>query len=363
MLNDKSSTQEEIFSPEINKILNDVISEKEEETRNRIIYLKYHDRLRKERLGIFLIVLSNLFFSIKTIILKYTEGQYSNKFHIISCMLFLSVGMIITSFIMRLIGKEKFYGPSQIHAKCIFFTGTCMYFFIEFFNVLSVFYLRVTTVQIITNINPLVVQVLSVLILKEKCKLRYFCGFIICFFGSLFIVKSEIDNDILSEENFILGFSTSVLKVMLISISKLAEKIIEQKHIPLMSHLLYLGINIIILCVLYLLIFQELSFRQIYVDESYVILNIVQGILFYFGNILLNFGLMNIDLSGSSVISFSQLVFLIIFGKIFLNQKIKVTDFLGMMFIVGYLYYDFRHPFNKERVKSKMKMDFFQKIN
>ena len=359
MLNDKLASQEKMITSERNQYLDDISNQKKEELHNRIIYLKYHDRLKKERFAIFLILLSNLFFSMKTIILKYTEKTYTEKFHIISCMIFLSVGMILTSIIMRLIGKERFYKPSQIHAKVIFVIGTCMYFFIEFFHVLAVYYLRVTTVQIITNLNPLIVQVLSIIILKEKCKIRYLVGFIVCFFGSLFIVKSEVDNSALFEENLIRGFSTSVVKLLLISVSQLAEKIIEQKHIPLMSHLFYLGINIIILCFLYLLIFQELSLREVFVDEPYIILNITQGILFYFGNILLNIGLMNIDLSGSSIISFSKLVFLIIFGKIFLGLKIKITDFLGMIFIIGYLIYDIKHPFNKEKAKLKIKMQYF----
>ena len=65
---------------------------------------------------------------------------------------------------------------------------------------------------------------------------------------------------------------------------------------------------------------------------------------FYCGNILFNMGIKIVDLSKSAAVSYMKLVFVFIFGAIFLGEPIFFTDIVGACLIVSYMLYNITHP-------------------
>ena len=79
--------------------------------------------------------------------------------------------------------------------KLPFLIRTNFNFFAVSLFTISIWYLRVSTVQIISSLNPIIVTYLSVIILKEKFYKRYIIGIIVCLLGSLIIINNEKKED------------------------------------------------------------------------------------------------------------------------------------------------------------------------
>ena len=66
--------------------------------------------------------------------------------------------------------------------------------------------------------------------------------------------------------------------------------------------------------------------------------------LFFLGNYFNYLGLLIIDLSKTSIIQYSKIVFVFILGTIFLGQKVFFSDIIGSSIIVGFMIYHVLNP-------------------
>ena len=70
----------------------------------------------------------------------------------------------------------------------------------------------------------------------------------------------------------------------------------------------------------------------------------MHAILFFSGFYMFNKGLQIIDLSKSSIIQYSKIVFVFILSVIFLGQKVFFSDIVGSIIIVSFMIYHVMNP-------------------
>ena len=103
-----------------------------------------------------------------------------------------SIVLILISILFLLIKRERILNVWFLNNRFWFLMRTAGNFAQLLLMILSMDYLRVSTIQSITSISPSLVLILSVLILKEKFYIRYVFGTFICIIGTLLIVNNDV---------------------------------------------------------------------------------------------------------------------------------------------------------------------------
>ena len=151
--------------------------------------------LKDEIIGFSFVLLCNFTRAINGLLMKYIEKTYPEYFETIPFLFIRATMIIILALSTSYINKEKILKPSEIKFKLPFLIRTNFNFFAVSLFTISIWYLRVSTVQIISSLNPIIVTYLSVIILKEKFYKRYIIGIIVCLLGSLIIINNEKKED------------------------------------------------------------------------------------------------------------------------------------------------------------------------
>jgi drug/metabolite transporter (DMT)-like permease len=63
-------------------------------------------------------------------------------------------------------------------------------------------------------------------------------------------------------------------------------------------------------------------------------------------------GIKKVDLSKSAAINYTKIVFVFIFGGIFLGEKVFFTDIIGTLLILSYMLYNLFYPINIKENKN-----------
>jgi drug/metabolite transporter (DMT)-like permease len=214
--------------------------------------------LKDEIIGFSFVLTCNFARAINGLLMKYIEKTYPSYFATIP-FLFIRATMIITlALSTSFLTKERILRFNEIEFKLPFLIRTNFNFFAVSLYTISIWYLRVSTVQIISSLNPIIVTYLSIIILKERFYKRYIIGIIVCLLGSLIIInnekkeshevkvtKEEIDSEIKKGE-----FTTGMIKGILCCFGStlincavdISNKVLAKNKIPITTQLLYLGI-------------------------------------------------------------------------------------------------------------------------
>ena len=226
---------------------------------------------------------------------------------------------------------------------------------------MSIWYLRVTTVQIITALNPIIITYLSVIILKENFYIRYLIGIIICIIGSLLIIlnekkgSSEIKiNNTNNPDNsknipasisgLVKGLLCAFTNTLITGLGDICNKVLAKNHIPNSSQIFYTGFFSIIYALVYVLFTQRFK-----VCLGYILLTGCQGTIFFAVSAFFNAGLSRIDLAKAAPISYTRVVFVLLLGGVLLGEKVYFTDFVGAALIISYMWYNLRNPIIKKK--------------
>lgn len=313
--------------------------------------------IKNEIIGYSFVLMCNFTRAINGLLMKYIEKSYPEYFETIPFLFIRAIMIISLALSTSYCTNEKILRPNEIKFKLPFFIRTNFNFFAVSLFTISIWYLRVSTVQIISSLNPIIVTYLSVILLKEKFYNRYIIGIILCLIGSLMIINNEkkqssevkikskeSQNDL--DEN-IGGFTPGMIKGILCCFGStlincavdICNKVLAKNKIPITTQLFYLGIFTLTYSFIYIIIVWRMK-----VCIPYVLLSFLQGTFFYIANTTFNFGIQRIDLSKAAPISYTKVVFVLLLGGSFLGEKVYFSDFIGAALIISYMLYNMKYP-------------------
>ena len=313
--------------------------------------------IKNELIGYSFVILCNFTRAINGLLMKHIEKTYPEYFETIP-FLFIRATMIISlAFSTSYCTNERILRPSEIKFKLPFLIRTNFNFFAVSLFTISIWYLRVSTVQIISSLNPIIVTYLSVILLKEKFYNRYIVGIILCLLGSLIIINNEkkqssevkikgkenTGNDNETIGGFTSGMITGILccfgSTLINCAVDICNKVLAKNKIPITTQLFYLGFFTLSYSFIYIVIVGRIK-----ACIPYVLLSFLQGTFFYIANTSFNFGIQRIDLSKAAPISYTKVVFVLLLGQILLGEKVYFTDCVGAGLIISYMLYNMKYP-------------------
>ena len=311
--------------------------------------------IKVEIIGFCFVLLCNFTRAINGLLMKYIEKSYPEYFETIPFLFIRAIMIITLALSTSYLTKEKILRPNEIQFKLPFLIRTNFNFFAVSLYTISIWYLRVSTVQIISSLNPIIVTYLSVIILKEKFYKRYIVGIIVCLLGSLIIIDNEKKEDnevkmkkeIISDEIKKEGFTKGMIKGILCCFGStlincavdICNKVLAKNKIPITTQLLYLGIFTFMYSFIYILFVQRFKYCI-----PYILLTFLQGTLFYIANTAFNYGIQRIDLSKAAPVSYTKVVFVLLLGGVLLGEHVYFSDFIGAGLIISYMLYNMKYP-------------------
>ena len=123
------------------------------------------------------------------------------------------------------------------------------------------------------------------------------------------------------------------------AINNITNKKLTNNKIPVSTQLFYVGLIHSFYSFLWVLFTLDFDYTL-----KYFIMSMFHAVLFFMGNYFFNKGIQIIDLSKSSLIQYSKVVFVFILSVIFLGQKIFLTDIIGSVIIVSFMIYHIISP-------------------
>ena len=303
---------------------------------------------RKERLGLVYCILSQFLWALNNIILKFITNHYKTTFTNKSYLFSRGLAIVMISYICGNHFDGKIYKLSDFEPqikKCLLIRANLSFFGMSFW-LLAVYYLRVSTCQIISSLCPILIIFLSIIFLNEKYYHRYAFGVILGIVGSCIIILNEnkLANRQKKENNTSLsdvvkGMLSMAANITITGIISVVNKIMAVKRISLYAQLFYFGIFHFTYGFLWMFFTMDFNYPLIY-----LFLCSTQAILFFLAQYYNYLGLKLIDLNKISIIQYTSIVFVLILGSIFLKEKIFFSDLVGSIIIVSFMVYHAMNP-------------------
>ena len=301
-------------------------------------------RFNHETLGIMCCLLTEFIWTLNSVCLKYTTKTYNSLFKNKTFIFARGFATMIISFIFGKIYDGKIYKlsdfPSQIK-KCILIRANIS-FFAMCFSAIAVFYLRITTYQIISALSPILVIFFSIIFLNEKYYSRYAFGIVFGIIGSATIIfnekKIKAKKDFNLYEIFI-GVISILMNISLSAIISVSNKIMAKNKISIFTQLFYLGAFHCLYSFLWMLVTLDFDYTF-----GYLFLCIMQSLIFFSANYFMFCSQKMFDLSKTSLFQYTKVVYVFILGSLIIKEKVFITDIIGSCIIVGFIIYNFLNP-------------------
>ena len=336
-----------------NKDLENLNNKKEDLTHKNSIKEKISERLsiisstlKKEKNGMLYCLLAHFLWTSNSIYLKYLTQHFGNKFKNKTFLFSRGLMTILISYFLGLYQEGKILKLTELPKNILRALLIRMNF--NFFSmsiwVVSVRYLRISTCQIISTLSPIIIIFFSIIFLNEKYFARYTYGIIFGILGSVIIILNENKVPVVEEKQskayeIFIGVLCNFLSMITGGIEGVCNKIMANKKTPITSQMFYVGCSHCFYSFLWMLITNDFDYTT-----KYFLMCMGHGILFFCGFFFFNKGLQIIDLSKTSIIQYSKIVFVFILGTIFLGQQVFFSDILGSSIIVGFMIYHVSNP-------------------
>lgn len=303
---------------------------------------------KKERLGLIYCISAQFFWTLNNVILKFITKHYKTKFTNKSYLLSRGIAIVLIAYICGEKFDGKIYKLSDFEPqirKCLLIRANLSFFGMSFW-LLAVYYLRISTCQIISTLSPILVIILGVFFLKEKYYHRYAFGVVLGIVGSCIIILNENKlannkkkDDESSFSDVVIGLLSMAANITITGIIWVVNKIMATKKISLYAQLFYFGIFHSTYGFLWMLFTMDFDYTF-----GYLFLCSTQAILFFLGNYYNYLGLKLIDLNKISIIQYTSIVFVLILSIILLHEKIFFSDIVGSAIIVSFMVYHAMNP-------------------
>ena len=304
--------------------------------------------LKKERIGTIYCIIAQFIWTLNNVILKLITRNYKSKFTNRSYLISRGIAIIILSYLCGKHFDKKIYKLTDFEPqmrKCLLIRANLSFFGMCFW-LLAVYYLRISTCQIIASLSPILFIFFGVFFLNEKFYQRYIFGIILGIIGSCIIILNE--NKLANEKkkendsnvsDVVKGLLSMVANITINSIIQVVNKIMATKKISLYAQLFYFGIFHTIYGFLWMLITSDFDYPL-----GYLLLCSSQAILFVLGNYYNYIGLKLIDLNKISLIQYTSIVFVLLLGILILREQIFFSDVIGSAIIVSFMVYQVLNP-------------------
>ena len=298
-----------------------------------------------ERLGFSYCLLAQFLWTLNSVYLKFLTLHYHTSFKNKTFLFSRGFATMIICFTLGNYYDGKIFKLSDFNSqikKCILIRANVSYFRMSFWLV-AIYYLRITTCQIISTLNPIIIICFSIIFLNEKYHSRYAVGIILGIIGSSIIVLNEkkivsSKKDSSVSEVFI-GIISIFCNISLAGVIGVSNKIMAKNNISIYTQMFYLGFFHCFYSFLWMLFTMDFDFTW-----TYFFLCTLQAVLFFLGNFFNYCGLKLIDLSKTSLLQYTKIVFVFILFSLLLNEKIFFSDILGSCIIVTFMIYHVINP-------------------
>ena len=229
----------------------------------------------------------------------------------------------------------------------------CFANYISFVIMLIAFnYIRLSTLQCFISLNPVFLVIFAVFILNEKFHFRYILGIIICFFGATLLIFNDKQSNtknisIDAEEEGLMKTIVGIIYGLGISLTMaillIAIKVIVKEDLDFDDHIFYVSAINGICAFVGIIVLNEFELLL----NSYfwaVTLCFIASFIWILGTNLLVLSNKNIDIVKLTSIGYVQIVLAFIFGVLFLNESVALTDIVGSLIIFGYNIYNAYNP-------------------
>ena len=300
---------------------------------------------KDEILGIIYSLLTEFIWTLNSVSLKYITKNYRSIFKNKSFIFASRLSTLIISFILGKLKDGKIYSLSEFTPqikRCILIRANLSFFSMCFWTI-AVFYLRITTCQIISTLSPILIITFSVIFLKEKYHSRYAYGILFGIIGSITIVLNEKKIKANKKDSniyeILIGIIAILINISLSGINSVSNKIMAKNKISIYTQMFYLGIFHCLYSFLWMLFTWDFDYTL-----GYFVLSSSQSILFFVANYFMFCSHKMIDLSKTSLFQYTKVVFVFILGLLILGEKTFLTDIIGSSIIVGFMSYHLLHP-------------------
>ena len=300
---------------------------------------------KNEILGIIYSLLTEFLWTLNSVSLKYITKNYHSIFKNKSFIFASRLATIIISLILGKIKDGKIYKLSDFDPKikrCILTRANISFISMCFWTI-AVYYLRITTCQIISTLSPILIITFSVIFLKEKYHSRYAYGILFGIIGSATIVlnekklKSNKKDSNISE--VFIGIIAILINIALSGINSVSNKIMAINKVSIYTQMFYLGIFHSLYSFLWMLFTRDFNYTP-----GYFFLCTTQSVLFFTANYFMFCSHKMLDLSKVSLFQYTKVVFVFILGLLMVKEKVFLTDIVGSGIIVGFMIYHMTHP-------------------
>ena len=303
---------------------------------------------RRERMGFVYCLIAQFIWTTNSVYLKFLTQYYKTRFKNKTFLFPRGLAIIVISYFLGNHYDGKIYKLSEFSPqikKCLLtranvsFLGMCLW-------LVAIYYLRITTCQIISTLSPIVIIYFGVIFLNEKCYSRYAVGIVLGIIGSCIIVLNESKlnekKQTQSNSNYsdvLIGMISILGNIALSGVIGVVNKIMAAQKISLYTQLFYFGIFHSFYSFLWMLLTNDFDYTY-----AYFFLSSTHACLFFMGNYFNYIGLKLIDLSKTSVIQYTKIVFVFLLGTLLLGEKIFFSDIIGSAIIVSYMIYHVMNP-------------------
>ena len=300
---------------------------------------------KNEIIGIIYCFITEFIWTLNSVCLKYTTKNYSSSFKNKTFIFARGLATLIISYILGKIYDGKIYKLSEFSSqikKCILIRANIS-FFEMCFSAIAVFYLRITTYQIISTLRPILVILFSVIFLNEKYHCRYAYGIFFGIIGSVTIILNEKKVKTNKKDSNIyeifIGIISLFMNISLSAIISISNKIMAKNKISIYTQIFYLGLFHCFYSFLWMLFTMDFDYTL-----GYFFLCIIQSILFFTANYFMFCSQKIFDLSKTSLFQYTKVVFVFILGFLIVREQVFITDIAGSCIIVGFMIYNVMYP-------------------
>ena len=302
--------------------------------------------LKKEKTGMLYCLLAHFLWTTNSIYLKYLTQYFQSKFKNKTFLFSRGLMTIIISYFLGLYQEGKILKLTELPPNILKALLIRMNF--NFFSmsiwVVSVRYLRISTCQIISTLSPIIIIFFSIIFLQEKYFPRYTYAIIFGILGSSIVILNEDKIPAVEEKQsktyeIFIGVFCNFLSMITGGIEGVCNKIMAKEKTPITSQMFYVGCSHCFYSFLWMLVTWDFDYTL-----KYFLMCMGHAILFFGGFFFFNKGLQIIDLSKTSIIQYSKIVFVFVLGVIFLGQEVFFSDILGSSIIVGFMIYHVLNP-------------------
>ena len=302
--------------------------------------------LKKEKTGMLYCLLAHFLWTTNSIYLKFLTQYFQSKFKNKTFLFSRGLMTLLISYFLGIYQEGKILKLTELPnniLKALLIRINFNFFSMSIW-VVSVRYLRISTCQIISTLSPIIIIFFSIIFLNEKYFPRYKYGIFFGIVGSAIIILNENKIPAVEEKQskafeIFIGVLCNFLSMITGGIEGVCNKIMAKEKTPITSQMFYVGCSHIFYSFLWMLITKDFDYTL-----KYFLMCMGHAILFFGGFFFFNKGLQIIDLSKTSIIQYSKIVFVFILGTIFLGQKVFFSDILGSSIIVGFMIYHVLNP-------------------